>query len=162
MNSGQRGQLGWLAVLAVFGLAGVAMAQSFVWPPTRDAAAQPQASQPTTPAAQMAAERQLQSPVPVPQAGGPAQPVAAVRSVPIEPAAGGRLDWRVLDNTNGPHVAMIFDPVRQVFAVYHVDSASGQIMLKSVRNLSADLRLDQFNSSNPAPKDIQSMLDEAR
>ena len=90
----------------------------------------------------------------------PAAPVATV--VAAGPPSRAPVDWRILENPNGPHTALFFDPVRQVFAVYHVDSGSGQIMLKSIRNLSADLRLDQFNSSNPAPKDIQSMLEEAR
>jgi len=89
---------------------------------------------------------------------------------PVRPAAAAvgqagpaaPLDWRILENPNGQHTALIFDPVRRVFAVYHVDSASGQIMLRSVRSVSADLRLEQFNSSNPAPKDIRGMLDEAR
>lgn len=163
-----------IAVLALsFGA--MAPAQRFVWPPTRTAS--PKAVSPkAVPQKQAASE----VPNPAPQAAQQAeqaswdtvQPAATAESTPIAmpamrvaPVAGGgsaTIDWRILENPQGPHAALFFDPVRQVFAVYHVDSASGQIMLKSVRNVSADLRLEQFNSSNPAPKDIQSMLDEAR
>ncbi len=160
MNTRQRThlgtRLGWLVALMALGWTSVAVGQNFSWPPSRKPAQTP-------PARSEAARKSFDLPAEGPMARPlqvPAAPVTA--AIPMAPASGGRLDWRVLENPNGPHVALIFDPVRQVFAVYHVDSAAGQIMLKSVRNLSADLQLDQFNSSNPAPKDIQSMLDEAR
>lgn len=85
-------------------------------------------------------------------------------SAPPPRAAGpqNRLTWQILENPNGPHTALILDPVRQVFAVYHVDPGSGEIKLKSVRNLSHDLRLPHHNSNSPTPKDIQLMLEDSR
>ncbi|TWU00210.1 hypothetical protein Pla108_11560 [Botrimarina colliarenosi] len=156
----------WLAVLVVVGSASVALAQRFVWPP----AAGDRMADNTAPAASTAAPGDEEPPLNLASRADEtpvSRPFATVTAAAMPtpspaPAGGNRLDWQILENPNGPHTALIFDPVRQVFAVYHVDSASGQIMLKSVRNLSADLRLPQFNSSNPAPKDIQSMLDEAR
>ena len=153
-----------LAIGLTFAVASVVGAQGFVWPPAAgDRAAQGEAN---------AAEIQA---IDQPQAGSPLaeepltfasrQAAVAGNQPPASMAAplgGSPTQWKILENPNGPHTALIFDPVRQVFAVYHVDSASGQIMLKSVRNLSADLRLEQFNSGAPAPKDIQAMLDEAR
>ncbi len=172
--------------------ASAATAQRFVWPPAagdrmaQAPANQPLGDQPTgnQPASdQPLVENQpldngtLWGPPPtVPAAADPAaaeeplnvaaRPTTASASQSFPAfgalAAGGATQWKILENPNGPHTALVFDPVRQVFAVYHVDAASGQIMLKSVRNLSADLQLPQFNSSNPAPKDIQGMLNEAR
>jgi hypothetical protein len=69
--------------------------------------------------------------------------------------------WRILQNPNGPHTVLFFDPLNQSLAVYHVDAVTGQITLKSVRNLSADLQLPEYNSSKPSPKEIQQMIDEA-
>lgn len=160
-----------LALVAVLAVATAAAAQRFVWPPAAgDQMAQAPANQP--PVNQPPADETMwTSPRTAPATAEEplnlaARPATAVNNSTFPafavPAGGGQTQWQILENPNGPHAALIFDPVRQVFAVYHVDSASGQIMLKSVRNLSADLQLPQFNSSNPAPKDIQEMLDEAR
>ncbi len=70
---------------------------------------------------------------------------------------GGGPEWQILQNPNGPHTAILFDPIRQVIAVYQIDSASGAITLKSVRNVSWDLRIEDYNSNKPAPKDIRAM-----
>lgn len=151
-----------LATLVIAGAATAALAQRFVWPPAAGD------KQPPYPSERVEAASATEPLAVDPQrvaSAGPSLTVGSRTDVQVAPAApsgAGPIEWRILENPNGPHTACVFDPVRQVFAVYHVDSASGQIMLKSVRNLSADLRLDQFNSSNPAPKDIQSMLDEAR
>lgn len=153
-----------IAVLALsFGA--VATAQRFVWPPTRIRPPKEAVSEVQQPAASAIKQAEQAGWDTVqPSAAAETTPVAmpAMRVAPVAAGSAATIDWRILENPQGPHTALFFDPVRQVFAVYHVDSASGQIMLKSVRNVSADLRLEQFNSSNPAPKDIQSMLDEAR
>lgn len=70
---------------------------------------------------------------------------------------GGGPQWQILQNPNGPHTAILFDPNRQVIAVYQIDSASGAITLKSVRNVSWDLQIEDYNSNKPAPQDIRSM-----
>lgn len=140
-----------LLVGIALSLATGAAAQRFLWPPTEENSGRGPAE--TAPAVDVAVEQTVAE-VPEPRAIAPTTRPASPSASPIA--------WQILENPNGPNAAYIFDPVRQVFAVYHVDSASGQIMLKSVRSLAADLQLDQFNSSNPAPKDIQSMLNEAR
>lgn len=155
---------GLMAVVVVFvvvgALATLAVAQSFPWPP------KPRTDQPAASPAQAVPEAPPS--VSQPSLGASPDSLPSLEAGPVAPVvaaatpARAPIDWRILENPNGPHTALFFDPVRQVFAVYHVDSGSGQIMLKSIRNLSADLRLDQFNSSNPAPKDIQAMLEEAR
>jgi hypothetical protein len=45
-------------------------------------------------------------------------------------------------------------------AVYHVDRASGEIILRSVRNLTWDLQMMEFNSGEPLPQDIRDMRGE--
>lgn len=141
-----------LAALIVVGAGTLAAAQRFVWPPAagdRGADSAPRAA--VEAAARSASEPVLEV--------GFEPPAVSVR-----PAAGpsGTLEWKILENPNGRHTALVFDPLRQVFAVYHIDAASGEIMLKAVRNLSADLRLPHLNSGNPAPQEIESILNEAR
>lgn len=149
----------WFVVGLSLLAASVATAQRFVWPPTQSPKPLP-AGQPTGGEAAESTWDTVQPATAAVQAAPAVMP--AMRVAPVARGEGAPIDWRILENPQGPHVALFFDPVRQVFAVYHVDSASGQIMLKSVRRLSADLQLEQFNSSTPAPKDIQAMLDEAR
>jgi hypothetical protein len=45
-------------------------------------------------------------------------------------------------------------------AVYHIDTNSGKIVLKSVRNIHYDLKMIEFNGTDPLPGEIQSMLGE--
>lgn len=52
----------------------------------------------------------------------------------------------------------VVDPKQRVLAVYHVDRSSGAIALKSVRNLTYDLQMVEFNSGNPLPQDIRNGL----
>jgi hypothetical protein len=58
-----------------------------------------------------------------------------------------------------PHIILtVVDPRERAMAVYHVDRSSGEITLKSVRNLTWDLQMVQFNSGNPLPQDIRNGL----
>ena len=52
----------------------------------------------------------------------------------------------------------VIDPKQRVLAVYHVDRASGQITPKSVRNITWDLQMTEYNSGEPLPQDIRSGL----
>jgi hypothetical protein len=53
----------------------------------------------------------------------------------------------------------VIDPHSRVMSVYHVELASGTITLKSVRNISWDLLLREFNGVNPLPGEIRALLD---
>lgn len=57
-----------------------------------------------------------------------------------------------------PQVVTVIDPRQRVMAVYHVDRASGKITPMSVRNITWDLQMIEFNSGNPLPQDIRSGL----
>ncbi|MGL4515028.1 MAG: hypothetical protein ACRCT8_18235 [Lacipirellulaceae bacterium] len=90
----------------------------------------------------------------VPPTGG-VIPAPAMIPPPAAMVAGG-LEWQILQNPNTPAASVvILDPVRRVLAVYHIDSASGQISLKSVRNLTWDLQLEGFNTKEPQPAEVR-------
>ena len=52
----------------------------------------------------------------------------------------------------------IIDPQSRAMVVYHVDKASGEVTLRSVRNFHWDLQMDEFNGKNPLPREIRSLL----
>lgn len=47
---------------------------------------------------------------------------------------------------------------KQALCVYHIDSKTGEITLKSVRSFGWDLELEHFNGTEPLPRQIRSML----
>ncbi|MBM4000311.1 MAG: hypothetical protein FJ297_12380 [Planctomycetes bacterium] len=53
----------------------------------------------------------------------------------------------------------VVDPDRRAIAVYEVHRTSGSVTLKSVRNLTWDLQLEEFNTVNPTPRDIRAMVE---
>ena len=58
-----------------------------------------------------------------------------------------------------PQTVTVIDPRQRVMGVYHVDSSTGEITLKSVRNITWDLQMVEFNSGEPLPQDIRSGLE---
>lgn len=74
-----------------------------------------------------------------------------------QPPVGAGIQCQILQNPNGPYSAVLFDPNRQVIAVYQIDSADGSITLMSVRKITWDLQMEAYNSESPAPEDIRSM-----
>ncbi len=67
-----------------------------------------------------------------------------------------------LDSDTEPtrHQVVVIDPKSRALSVYHIDYATGQISLKSVRNIDADLLMDEFNTDSPLPKEIRAILDQ--
>ena len=53
----------------------------------------------------------------------------------------------------------VIDPVKRVICVYHVDLPTGGITLKSVRNISGDLQIDDFNGASPLPREVRAQLE---
>ncbi|MBC8355792.1 MAG: hypothetical protein H8E66_27770 [Planctomycetes bacterium] len=60
----------------------------------------------------------------------------------------------------GRQQVVVIDPKSRVMSVYHIEHATGVISLKSVRNIHADLLLDEFNTESPLPKEIRAILDQ--
>jgi hypothetical protein len=54
---------------------------------------------------------------------------------------------------------MVIDPRTRAMAVYHIDSATGVVSLKSVRNIQWDLMMSEFNGVSPLPREIRSMVE---
>jgi hypothetical protein len=52
----------------------------------------------------------------------------------------------------------VIDTKTYAMTVYHVDQTSGAISLKSVRNIQADLMMDEYNTDSPLPKEIRAIL----
>jgi hypothetical protein len=53
----------------------------------------------------------------------------------------------------------VIDPRSRAMAVYHVDSTTGVVSLKSVRNIQWDLMMSEFNGVGPLPREIQRMVE---
>ncbi len=52
----------------------------------------------------------------------------------------------------------LIDPQTRIMSVYHIDRRTGEIALKSVRNVKWDLQMEEFNGVSPSPRDIKSLL----
>jgi hypothetical protein len=75
------------------------------------------------------------------------------------PARSGNELMAQVSATEGQALTVtVVDPKQRVLAVYHVDRATGAIALKSVRNITYDLQMVEFNSGNPLPQDIRNSL----
>jgi outer membrane lipopolysaccharide assembly protein LptE/RlpB len=59
---------------------------------------------------------------------------------------------------NGNTQMVIVDTQRKAIAVYEIASDSGAIQLKSVRNMTADFLLDEFNGTDPTPEKVRGIL----
>ena len=59
---------------------------------------------------------------------------------------------------SGRQMLLVIDPERQVLAVYHIETVSGQVSLQSTRALGYDLQLEDFNAKDPKPAAIKKML----
>ena len=54
---------------------------------------------------------------------------------------------------------LVIDPRLRVMSVYHIDSATGVIALRSIRQIHWDLQLADYNGVNPLPREIRLMLE---
>ncbi len=59
---------------------------------------------------------------------------------------------------DGKQQITVIDPRQRVVSVYHINPASGEIGLKSVRNIHWDLQMTQFNAQAPLPEEIRNVL----
>jgi len=87
-------------------------------------------------------------------------PVATYQPAPTSSQPTGNLITHVLSSEGGPQTVVVVDPSQRVLAVYHVDKATGEIALRSVRNITWDLQMVEFNSGKPLPQDIRNLRGE--
>ena len=59
---------------------------------------------------------------------------------------------------DGREQLTLIDTRQRVVGVYHIDQATGEMALRSVRNISWDLQMTQFNVVSPLPQEIRSLL----
>jgi len=62
---------------------------------------------------------------------------------------------------DGKRLLIVIDPTTRHAAVYQVDPVTGGMVLKSTRDISWDLRLDEFNAQEPKPATLRKMLEPA-
>jgi len=87
--------------------------------------------------------------------------VLAQRAAPA-PAVASGTELIVVPTSLGDKSQMltVVDPRQRVVAVYHIESTTGKIALKSVRNISGDLQMLSLNNEPPLPQEIRSLLDQ--
>lgn len=97
-----------------------------------------------------------------PTATYPAVSSPMVSYQPAQPAgtSPGGLTTHVLPADGGAQALVVVDPVQKVLAVYHVDRVTGEVTLCSVRNISWDLQMPEYNGVKPLPQDIRNMREE--
>ena len=81
----------------------------------------------------------------------------AQRPATADRAASGDLIALSYDGGEGRQQITVVDPHSRVMAVYHIDRATGGLALKSVRHLTWDLLIEDFNSANPTPREIRAL-----
>jgi hypothetical protein len=54
----------------------------------------------------------------------------------------------------------VIDPDSKVVGVYHLELKTGEITLRSVRNITWDLQMLEFNGTAPTPREIRSQLEQ--
>jgi hypothetical protein len=59
---------------------------------------------------------------------------------------------------DGNKMIVVIDDDRQAMGSYEIDTQTGQITLRCVRNFRWDLEMDEFNGSEPSPRQIQAIL----
>ena len=76
------------------------------------------------------------------------------------PSATGSLITHVQDIDGRKSRVVGIDSQTRTLGVYDISHENGEIQLKSVRRISADLQMLEFNSGEPSPSEIQSRLDQ--
>ena len=56
---------------------------------------------------------------------------------------------------SGVQQIVVVDSQNRSMAIYHIDPAQGKLVLRSVRNLTWDLSMEQFNGQAPLPSDLR-------
>lgn len=63
-----------------------------------------------------------------------------------------------LTKEGGPHTLILIDQNSKRVGVYQIDPSTGQLALRSVRHVAADLQMTDFNSAGPSPEEITNAL----
>ncbi len=92
--------------------------------------------------------------------GSPTAKPASAGSLTTQAGAAGDIIALATPASEGRQLLTIVDSKQKTVAVYHVDLATGEITLSSVRQIEWDLKLSEFNSDRPLPGEIRSLLEQ--
>ncbi len=81
-------------------------------------------------------------------------------ALPGATGGGGELIALAIPVDDHRQQVTVIDSAKRVMSVYHIDTSSGEISLKSVRTIYWDLQMDEFNGTSPMPLAIRSMLEQ--
>ena len=90
-------------------------------------------------------------------------PVFAQRPADYRPDRSAKNDQLIafsMPAGEGHQQITLIDPKLRVMSVYHIELATGEIALKSVRRFHWDLQIETFNGANPSPRDIRALLEQ--
>jgi hypothetical protein len=88
-------------------------------------------------------------------------PRGAIPATPVTTAqAGGELIVVSTSVADKVQMLTVVDPRQRVLSVYHIDTLTGKIALKSVRNIQWDLHVNDLNNEKPLPQEIRSLLEQ--
>ena len=87
-------------------------------------------------------------------------PGETYQPAPVTRPSTSNLITHVLSAEGGPQTVVVVDPSQRVLAAYHIDKTTGEITLRSVRNITWDLEMVEFNSGKPLPQDIRNLRGE--
>lgn len=84
------------------------------------------------------------------------------RPAPAVPGANGQAGqfWTMttpLDD--GRQMLLLLDQQSRCLAIYHVDAIAGTVQLKSTRDLTWDLMIEEFNAQEPRPSSLKKMAE---
>lgn len=74
------------------------------------------------------------------------------------PAESGQLIALTSELPGRHQQVTVIDAKTRIMSVYQIEYATGVISLKSVRNIRADLMMDEFNTESPLPREIRAIL----
>jgi len=95
--------------------------------------------------------------------GSQRNPALAQRPAEVRPdrsTPSGQLMAFSMPAAEGRQQITVIDPKERAMCVYHIELATGEISLKSVRRIHWDLQIETFNGASPSPRDIRSLLQE--
>ena len=83
----------------------------------------------------------------------PRQPPAAANG------QAGQFWTMVTPLDDGRQMLLLIDHQNRTLAIYHVDPGSGTLSLKSTRDITWDLMVEDFNAQEPRPSALKKMLE---
>lgn len=82
-----------------------------------------------------------------------------LQDIDAGPPSGALWLWMTQRENDPQQMLVAIDRETRHAAVYHVDATNGTLTLRSTRNLSWDLLVDDFNGREPSPSALRNMLE---